>query len=47
MQQADRRRGTQQFLDVDQTNTSDPIRKIVDTVWQADAAFSGSTYPKV
>jgi aminopeptidase N len=45
-QQSDGRRGTQQFLDVDQLNTSDPIRKTVNNVWQADAAFSGSTYPK-
>lgn len=46
MQQIDRRRGTLQFLDVDQLNTSDPVRKEVPTVWDADASFSGSTYPK-
>jgi aminopeptidase N len=45
-QQADPRRGTQQFFEKDQLNTSDPIRKTIDTVWQADSSFSGSTYPK-
>jgi len=45
-QQTDGRRGIQQFLEIDQRNTSDPIRKTIDTVFLADYAFSGSTYPK-
>lgn len=46
LQQGDERRGTQIFLDIDQGNTSDPIRKVVNTVWEAPSSFSGSTYPK-
>lgn len=47
MQQSDSARGTMQFLDVDSRNNSDPIRKEISTVFMADLAFSGSTYPKV
>jgi aminopeptidase N len=46
IQQGDSRRGTQQFLDIDQRNTSDPIRKVIDTVFKAEDSFDGSTYPK-
>lgn len=46
LQQGDLERGTQQFLDTDAKNTSDPIRKNVLTVQHAEGAASGSTYPK-
>jgi len=39
--------GTQQFLDTDQLNTSLPIRKQQDSIFQADDMAAGSTYPKV
>jgi aminopeptidase N len=38
--------GTQQFLDTDSRNTSDPVVKPIANVWEAPSVFSGSTYPK-
>jgi aminopeptidase N len=37
---------TQYFLEDDQRNSSDPVRKSIPTVWDAGYSFSGSTYPK-
>lgn len=45
-QQIDARRGVQLFYDVDQKNTSDPVRKQINTTWESDNSFDGSTYPK-
>jgi len=38
--------GTQPFLETDQLNTSVPIRKKQDSIFQADVMAAGSTYPK-
>ena len=46
-QQIDQRRGTQMYLDVDQKNNSNAVRKVIDTVWDSELSFGGSTYPKV
>ena len=46
LQQIDIDHGTQRFLDQDQLNTSDPVRKPVDNVWNVWDSFLGSTYPK-
>jgi len=43
LQQSD---SSQPFLDVDGRNSSDPVVKNIDNVWQAPGVFSGSTYPK-
>jgi len=46
LHQIDERRGIQTFLARDELNTSDPIRKPINRVWDAWSAFTGSTYPK-
>jgi len=46
LQQIDDRRGIQQFLVRDEFNTSDPVRKSIDSVWRVWYSFTGSTYPK-
>ena len=47
LQDAPSQLDTQYFMDSDQKNTSDPVRKQIDTPWDAWYSFSGSTYPKV
>lgn len=42
-QQSDK---TMPFLDSDQLNTSVPIRKRPNNIWESDSASAGSTYPK-
>ena len=47
LQQVDRGHGIHQLLERDQLNTSDPVRKSINTIVSVWYSFSGSTYPKV